>query len=98
MANLISDKGDRQPLLRGARLSSRDQKRELDTACCCAPRPRNAKDDAGCTILTPLVGLWNVSFPSEQQIADSNFSVWNKGAFAPNFTPTLGDLVITTIQ
>lgn len=74
---LVPEEGDRIELLRWcATLIARPDVRMLYGALLISETQGIGKGTLGEKILAPLVGEINVSYPSEQEIVDSNFNYW----------------------
>lgn len=79
MTHLIPDKGDRKLLMRWcATLIARPEIRMTYSVLLVSAKQGVGKTTLSDAILAPLVGPWNVSYPTEKQIVDSNFNGWNE--------------------
>ena len=77
MKHLVPDEGDRRKLMRWiATLIARPDIRMTYGVLLISIVHGVGKTTLGEAILTPLLGEWNVSFPTEQQIVDSEFNSW----------------------
>ena len=77
MEHLIPDEGDRKELLRWtATIIARPEVKMLYGVLLISEVQGVGKGTLGEKVLAPLLGEWNVSFPSEHEIVDSNFNYW----------------------
>jgi hypothetical protein len=77
METMIPDEGDREEILRWcATLIARPDIRMLYGVLLISEAQGIGKGTLGERILAPLIGELNVSYPSEQEIVDSNFNYW----------------------
>lgn len=77
MKGLIEDEGDRLEVLRWcATLIARPALKMLYGLLLISETQGVGKGTLGEKILAPLVGEWNVSYPAENEIVDSNYNYW----------------------
>lgn len=77
MEHLVPDEGDRKELIRWcATLICRPDIKMLYGVLLISEIQGMGKGTLGEKILAPLVGETNVSYPSEQEIVDSNYNYW----------------------